>query len=145
MEKGSLQSRTEMFAEMLSNSNAKIFLEAVDQIFDEENPVSNVENPDLNNFDPEMEKMYDKFCDSLDEEMIGGGGQSLMKDYSTELDSEEASSHGSLLLPKKKLFLHDYLIINRENINKTKNLVLKEYYSKLKMIENFSNVWKDKM
>ena len=46
---------------------------------------------------------------------------------------------------KKKIFLHDYLIINRENINKTKALVLKEYYSKLEMIENFSNVWKDKM
>ena len=102
MEKHSLQSRTENFAEMLSNSDAKIFLEAIDQIFDQENPVSNVENPNFADFDPEMEKMYDKFCDSLDEETLGGGGQSLIKDYSTEIDSEEASSHGSLLLPKKK-------------------------------------------
>ena len=46
---------------------------------------------------------------------------------------------------KKKIFLHDYLIINQENINKTKNLVLKEYLTKLEMIEHFSNVWKDKV
>ena len=133
-----------MFAEMLSNSNEKIFLEAIDQIFDQENPVSNVENPDLKDFNPEMEKMYDKFCDSLDMDLTQNNGQSVNKDYSTEFDSEE-SSLGSLILPKKKIFLHDYFIINRENINKTKNLVMKEYLSLLEMIENFSNVWKDKV
>jgi len=145
VEELSIHSKNEMFAEMLSNSNEKIFLEAIDQIFDQENPVSNVENPDLRDFNPEMEKMYDKFCDSLDEDLLGGDGKSLIKDYSTEFESEEASSHGSLLFPKKKIFLHDYLIINRENINKTKNLILKEYYAKLEMIENFSNVWKEKV
>ena len=48
-----------------------------------------------------MEKMYDKFCDSLDEDMMQAHGQSLIKDYSTEFDSEENSLHGSLLMPKK--------------------------------------------
>ena len=145
MEKQSFQEKSPMFAEMLSNSSSKIFLEAIDQIFDQENPVSNVENPDSNDFDPEMKKMYDKFCDSLDEDLIGNCGQSLIKDISTEFDSEEYSSHGSLLLPKKKLYVHDFLIVNQEKINKTRNAVLKEYSEKLEMIEKFANVWKDKM
>ena len=140
-----MDSRSSMFAEMLSDSNAKIFLEAIDQLFDQENPVSQVENPDFSDFGPKMEKMYDKFCDSLDEDLNVGNGQSLIKDYSTEFDSEEASLHGSLLFPKKKIFVHDFLIVNKENIIKTKNLVLKEYKEKLDMIENFANVWKDKV
>ena len=114
-------------------------------MYDQENPVSNVENPDSNDFDPEMKKMYDKFCDSLDEDLIGNCGHSLIKDISTEFDSEEYSSHGSLLLPKKKLFIHDFLIVNQEKINQTRNAVLKEYSEKLEMIEKFANVWKDKM
>ena len=145
MEQHSLESRTNMFAELLSDSNAKIFLEAIDQIFDQENPVSNVENPDFSDFGPKMEKMYDKFCDSLDEESLAGAGQSLIKDYSTEFDSEEASLHGSILYPKKKIFVHDFLIVNKENINKNKIAVMKEYKEKLEMIEHFANVWKDKM
>ena len=140
-----MKSRNSMFAEMLSNSSSKIFLEAIDQLFDQENPVSNVENPDFSNFDPQMEKMYDKFCDSLDEESLVGAGQSLIKDYSTEFDSEEVSLHGSLLFPKKKIFVHDFLIINKENIIKTRNKVFKEYKERLEMIENFANIWKDKV
>ena len=140
-----IQDRTNMFAELLTNSSSKIFLEAIDQIFDQENPVSQVENPDSSNFDPEMEKMYDKFCDSLDEDLVGNHGQSLVKDYSTEFDSEENSLHGSLLIPKKKVFMRDFLIINQENINKAKKSVFEEYYAKLQMIENFANVWKNKV
>ena len=95
---GSFHNKSNTFAEMLSDSNAKIFLEAIDQIFDQENPVSQVENPDLSDFGPKMEKMYDKFCDSLDEDMLVG--QSLIKDCSTEFDSDE-SLYGSVLYPKK--------------------------------------------
>ena len=145
MEEHSVESRNSMFAEMLSDSSSKIVLEAIDQLFDQENPVSKVENPDFSDFGPKMEKMFDKFCDSLDEELTVGAGQSLIKDYSTELDSEELSLHGSLLFPKKKIFVHDFLIVTRENINKTRNKVLKEYKEKLDMIENFTNVWKDKV
>ena len=145
MEEHSVESRNSMFAEMLSDSSSKIFLEAIDQLFDQENPVSKVENPDFSDFGPKMEKMFDKFCDSLDEELTVGAGQSLIKDYSTELDSEELSLHGILLFPKKKIFVHDFLIVTRENINKTRNKVLKEYKEKLDMIENFANVWKDKV
>ena len=145
MEERSIESRTSMFAEMLSNSNEKIFLEAIDQVFDQENPVTEVENPDFSDFGPKMEKMYDKFCDSLDEEMIIGPGHSMIKDISTEFDSDEASLHGSLLLPKKKLSVQKFFPINKEKIEQTKNLVLKEYEEKIDMIENFANVWKNKV
>ena len=60
MERYSIQERNNTFAELLTNSSSKIFLEAIDQIFDQENPISNVENPDFADFDPEMEKMYQK-------------------------------------------------------------------------------------
>ena len=142
MEEGSFHNRSNTFAEMLSDSNAKIFLEAIDQIFDQENPVSQVENPDLSDFGPKMEKMYDKFCDSLDEDMLVG--QSLIKDCSTEFDSDE-SLYGSVLYPKKKIFVRDFLIVNKEQINQTRNSVLKDYCEKLEMIENFAKVWKDKV
>ena len=36
----------------------------------------------------------------------------------------------------------DFLIINQENINKTKNQLLNDYYSKLKIIENYNNIWR---
>ena len=142
MEESSFHNRSNTFAEMLSDSNAKIFLEAIDQIFDQENPVSQVENPDLSDFGPKMEKMYDKFCDSLDEDMLVG--QSLIKDCSTEFDSDE-SLYGSVLYPKKKIYVRDFLIVNKEQINQTRNSVLKDYCEKLEMIENFAKVWKDKV
>ena len=142
MEEGSFHNRSNTFAEMLSDSNAKIFLEAIDQIFDQENPVSQVENPDLSDFGPKMEKMYDKFCDSLDEDMLVG--QSLIKDCSTEFDSDE-SLYGSVLYPKKKIYVRDFLIVNKDQINQTRNSVLKDYCEKLEMIENFAKVWKDKV
>ena len=142
MEEGSFHNRSNTFAEMLSDSNAKIFLEAIDQIFDQENPVSQVENPDLSDFGPKMEKMYDKFCDSLDEDMLVG--QSLIKDCSTEFDSDE-SLYGSVLYPKKKIYVRNFLIVNKEQINQTRNSVLKDYCEKLEMIENFAKVWKDKV
>ena len=142
MEEGSFHNKSNTFAEMLSDSNAKIFLEAIDQIFDQENPISQVENTDLSDFGPKMEKMYDKFCDSLDEDMLVG--QSLIKDCSTEFDSDE-SLYGSVLYPKKKIYVRNFLIVNKEQINQTRNSVLKDYCEKLEMIENFAKVWKDKV
>ena len=133
-----------MFAEMLTNSDEKIFLEAIDQFFEQESSINYIENEDFDNSFIGIEKMNDKFCDSLDEDDCGVNCNSTNKDISTELDSEEASSHGNIFPIKKKLFIHDFLIINQENIYKTKNQVLKDYCSKLQMIENFRNVWREK-
>jgi hypothetical protein len=133
-----------MFAEMLTNSDEKIFLEAIDQFFEQESPINYIENEDFDNSFIGIEKMNDKFCDSLDEDDCAANCNITNKDISTELDSEDASSHGNIFPTKKKLFVHDFLIINQENIYKTKNQVLKDYCSKLQMIENFRNVWREK-
>ncbi len=133
-----------MFAEMLSNSDEKIFLEAIDQFFEQDSYIYDIENGDLDNSDIEIEKMNDKFCDSLDEDDCGANFNNTTKDISTELDSEDFSSHGNIFPCKKKLFLHDFLIINQENIYKNKNQVLKDYCSRLQMIEKFRNVWRNK-
>ena len=133
-----------MFVEMLTNSDEKIFLEAIDQFFEQECPINYIENEDLDNSFIGIEKMNDKFCDSLDLDDCGANCNTTNKDISTELDSEDASSHGNIFPTKKKLFIHDILIINQENIYKTKNQVLKDYVSKLQMIENFRNVWREK-
>ena len=133
-----------MFAEMLLNSDEKIFLEAIDQFFEEESSINYIENGDFDNFDLEIEKMNDKFYDSLDEDDCCANINNLSKDISTEFDSEDASSQCSIFFPKKKLFIQDLLIINQENINKAKKRVLLENYSKLQMIEKFKNNWREK-
>ena len=133
-----------MFVEMLTNSDEKIFLEAIDQFFEQECPINYIENEDFDNSFIGIEKMNDKFCDSLDLDDCGANCNTTNKDISTELDSEDASCHGNIFPTKKKLFIHDILIINQENIYKTKNQVLKDYVSKLQMIENFRNVWREK-
>ena len=88
--------------------------------------------------------MNDKFCDSLDEDDSGNNMNNTTKDISSEADSEEVNINNNIFPAKKKLFVHDFLIINQENIYKTKNQVLKDYCSKLQMIENFRNVWREK-
>ena len=85
--------------------------------------------------------MSDKFCDSLDEDDCCIAGNNTIKDISTELDSEDASSHGNIFPTKKKLFLHDFLIINQENINKTKIQVYKDFCSKMQMNNQFRSVY----
>jgi hypothetical protein len=144
VEEKSILRERQMFAEMLHNSDEKIFLEAIDQFFEQESSINYIEKEDFVNFDLEIEKMNDKFYDSLDEDICCGNATNLSKDISTEFDSEDASSQSSLFLPKKKFFLHDLLIINQENINKTKKKVLEDYCSKLQMIEKFRNVWREK-
>ena len=144
MEEKSILREKHMFAEMLHNSDEKIFLEAIDQFFEQESSINYIEKDDFVNFDLEIEKMNDKFYDSLDEDICCAKAINLSKDISTEFDSEDASSQSSLLFPKKKFFLHDLLIINQENINKTKKKVLEDYCSKLQMIEKFRNVWREK-
>ena len=134
----------QMFAEMLSNSNEKIFLEAIDQFFEKDMPINYIENGEFDCSDIEIEKMSDKFCDSLDEDDCTANCSNNSKDISSEIDSEDTSSHCNIFQSKKKLFLHDFLIINQENVYKTKNQVLKDYCSKLQMIEKFRNVWREK-
>ena len=144
MESQAILKEKNMFAEMLSNSDEKIFLEAIDQFFEQEMPINCIENSDFDCSDIEIEKMNDKFCDSLDEDDSGTICNNITKDNSSEFDSEEALLQGNIISPKKKLFMNNFLFINLENIYKTKNKVLMDYCSKLQMIEQFRNVWREK-
>ena len=121
MDKQAILEEKNLFAEMLTNTNEKIFLEAIDQFFEQDSSFNYIESNDLDTSDIEIEKMNDKFCDSLDEDDCCAAFNNTIKDISTELDSEDASSHGNIFPTKKKLFLHDFLIINQENIYKTQN------------------------
>ena len=112
-----------MFAEMLSNSEEKIFLEAIDQLFEQEMPINCIENNDFDCSFIEIEKMNDKFCDSLDEDSCGANCNSITKDNSTEFDSEDASSQGNIILQAKKLFMNNYLIINQRKKYKAKKSI----------------------
>ena len=142
METQNILKEKAMFAEMLSNSDEKIFLEAIDQFFEQDSPINYIENSEFDTSDIEIEKMNDKFCNSLDEDDCHANSINATKDSSTELDSEETPSQSNIFLPKKKLFMHDFILINQKSINKAKNQVLKEYYSKLQMMENLRNVWR---
>ena len=144
MESQAILKEKNMFAEMLSNSDEKIFLEAIDQFFEQEMPINCIENSDFDCSDIEIEKMNDKICDSLDEDDSGNICNNITKDNSSEFDSEEAILQGNIISPKKKLFMNNFLFINQENIYKTKNKVLMDYCSKLQMIEQFRNVWREK-
>ena len=57
-----------MFAEMLSNSDKKIFLEAIFQFFEQESSINYLENEDFDNSFIGIEKMNDKFFRHLDED-----------------------------------------------------------------------------
>ena len=114
-----------VFAELLNNSSETIFLEAIDQFFENEFCDCMCNSDDFGDFDFNIEKMNDKFCDSLDEDV--NSTKSIIKDMSTEIDSDENSFHNSFLAPKKKLLINNYLFINQENINKAKKKILAEY------------------
>ena len=141
MDKQAIEQEKNLFVEMLSNTNEKIFLEAIDQFFEQDSSFNYIENNDFDTSDLEIEKMNDKFCDSLDEDICCFAGNNTTKDISTELDSEDASSHSNIFPTKKKLFLHDFLIINQENINKTKIQVYKDFCSKMQMKDQFRSVY----
>ena len=143
VESQNIQKENYMFAEMLSNSDEKIFLEAIDQCFEQEMPINCPENSDFDCSEVEIEKMSDKFCDSLDGDDFRANCNNITKDNSSEFDSEDAFYKGNIIFPKKKLFMNNFLIINPENIYKTKNKVLMDYCSKLQMIEKFRSVWRE--
>lgn len=133
-----------MFAEMLQKSEEKIFLEAIDQFFEDESSEC-VDYP-LNNadieFSPDIEKMNGKFCDSLLDDESFNLATSYNRDVSTEYDSEENSIKilGDLKKNKKLLFISDVLFINKENINKTKARIFQQVYRQIKIKENKNKI-----
>jgi hypothetical protein len=89
-----------MFAEMLARSDEKIFLEAIDQFFEQDSSIDYSEKDDFSDINLEIKKMNDKFYHSLEEEDCCSNLQNVTKDTSTEIDSEEFQQNINVV-PKK--------------------------------------------
>ena len=103
--------------ELISSTKEKIFLEPIDQYFEEES--NNIEN----NQDEEVDftKLDDEFskCLLLDNN----------EDISTSVESDELTNSTNKTLAKGKIFkFTDILILNKENIDKTRNEIMNKYY-----------------
>ena len=103
--------------ELISSTKEKIFLEPIDQYFEEES--NNIEN----NQDEEVD------FTKLDDEFSKGLLLDNNEDISTSVESDELTNSTNKTLAKGKIFkFTDILIINKENINKTRNEIMNKYY-----------------
>ena len=141
-----------MFAEMLIHSEEKIFLEAIDQyfendLFDDINIKNkeiriekNIINPDENETESQIDKeketnieiMNIKFYEALNI------NNNEIKDISTDFESEDNS-----LNPEKVIIkISDCLILSKESIEQNKLKVLKEYENQNILEQKIKNLFK---
>ena len=141
-----------MFAEMLTRSEEKIFLEAIDQYFEnelfediniknKENQIEkNIINPDENETESQIDKeketnieiMNIKFYEALNI------NNNEIKDISTDFESEDNS-----LNPEKVIIkISDCLILSKESIEQNKLKVLKEYENQIILEQKIKNLFK---
>ena len=113
---------------MLHNSKEIIFLEAIDQFFECEDSDCICDSNKNADFDFKTEKMNDRFCDSLIDDM--NSTDTNTNSTSTEFDfSEDFSFQSNIFAPKKKLFISDCVNINQANINKIKKKLYNDYFA----------------
>ena len=103
--------------ELISLSKEKIFLEPIDQYFEEES----------NNEDNAQEE--EVYLKQMDDEL----SKVLLLDDNDEISTSMESEDNINLLNKtsqiiKKLKPSDFLIINQEKIEKTRNDIINDYY-----------------
>ena len=136
-----------MFAEMLLNSQEKIFLEAVDQYFEEEsiNSFSEDKNEDttienlLQQYTEENEKYKDsnieimnfKFYETLNIDNLE------RKDLSTDVESDDSMINGD----KIKIKVSDVLIVNKEKINELKNKLFEEFFEQIALSDKIKAIF----
>ena len=140
-----------MFAEMLNNTEEKIFLEAIDQYFEnqyfedvnlinkeisidakiksgEENSESNL---DIEK-EADIEKMNIKFYEALDFD-----SNNETKDISTDLESEDNSNTEAIYIK-----ISDYLNLNKGSIERNNIKVLKSYKKQIIFEEKIKELFK---
>jgi len=138
-----------MFSEMLTHSEEKIFLEAIDQYFEKEyfeddnlnnildnNNKSNKDKTDQNidvEKETDIELMNIKFYEALNI-----GSNNGIKDISTDLESEDS-------LNTEKIFIKisDCLILNKETIENNNKKVLKSYKNQIIFGEQINKIFKN--
>ena len=143
-----------MFAEILIHSEEKIFLEAIDQYFENEsfddiNPNNKplfIEDDYFNSNENEKETvsqtdkqkendieiMNIKFYEALDID------NNEVKDISTDIESEDNNSNNE----KRFIKITDYLIVNKDAIDKTKETVFNEYKKQIILEEKIKMLFK---
>ena len=133
-----------MYSELLQNSDEKVLIIAVDQRFfnndklldEEENSSYEIikeldyETDKINS----LEKLNVKFCESLD-------FSDDEKEISTENDSDNSSVNENQ--NKKILYVNDFLNINNESIQKSKEIILNKYKYQTNLIDKIKAIFKN--
>ena len=121
-----------MFIELLSNSDEKIFLEAIDQRYNIEkyNKDKIEDNKELNNLEENLKKLNLNFCKSLEH-------LDFEIDISTEEESDNLSSYSNY--HKKYVSMNDILKVYKVKINELKQNMLNIYKYQIE----FTNQVKD--
>ena len=138
-----------MFSEMLTHSEEKIFLEAIDQYFEKEHfedinlnntlDINNKSNKDKIESNVDVEKETDielmniKFYEALNIDSSNG-----IKDISTDIESED-----SLNTEKVFIKIRDYLILSKEAIENNNKKVLESYKNKIIFLEKNKELFKN--
>ena len=134
---------------MLTHSEEKIFLEAIDQYFEKEhfediNLNNDLDNNNKSNKDKvesnldvekeiDIELMNIKFYEALNVDSCNG-----IKDMSTDLESEDCSN-----TEKKLMKISDYLNLSKESIDNNNNRVLKSYRKQIIFEEKIKELFKN--
>jgi hypothetical protein len=138
-----------MFSEMLTHSEEKIFLEAIDQYFEKEhfedtNLNNTLDNNNKSNKDKvesnadiqketDIELMNIKFYEALNIDSSNG-----IKDISTDIESED-----SLNTEKVFIKIRDCLILSKEAIEKSNKKVFESYKNQIIFWEKNKELFKN--
>ena len=139
---------------MLSHSEEKIFLEAIDQYFENEYYEDmNYENSEIllekitkkekietespidEEKETDIEIMNIKFYEALNND-----NNNEIKDISTDFESED----NNINQEKHFIKIGDYLILDKESIEKNKKELFNEYEKKIKLEEKIKDLFRNK-
>jgi len=108
----------------LTNSDTQIFLEAIDQNFEDEdydyNYCSDSSSIDDSIKEKNIEKLNESFCDSLDLD--------LDNSFCSHL-SKEIAINSSYFQKRKLLLINDILLVNEQKINDLKQYLKQKIYN----------------
>lgn len=110
-----------MFAEMLSHSEEKIFLEAIDQYFETSTEFESEYN---NSFKEESDESLTKIAFDISD--------LLNKENNSNESKQSLMDNNNLSGSKKYLVIHQFININKKIIDDFKNKIYNIYKSQLK-------------
>ena len=126
-----------MFAEMLSNSEQIIFIEAIDQNFESDTEFDIINDES----DQNLEEMNAKFCEKLEEKVYEE------EDISTENESCNSSFYNKKNNKKNYLMMKDYIKMNqmsKNNINNFISELFNKFKSQVELISEIKAIFKTK-